>query len=183
MSAEAVIKRILTLRPHMTRDVIERLIEDERAKAAGLLTEEAAAHLVASNLGLGKPVEDNSLCHIPANDILALVDEIEALAQKLRNLGLQGFSLRGEKQTKAKGDAIELDLDVSGIQFYQKNKQPAGPGAKWGWTWAYEREGDYHDESKALVQALEQYGEVRVGNKMFTLGGRDGRLLNFKKVD
>ena len=47
-----IIKRILALKPNLTWEAVERLIEEERAKAEGLLTEEAAAHLVASNLGL-----------------------------------------------------------------------------------------------------------------------------------
>ena len=49
---EDIIKRILALKPNLTWEAVERLIEEERAKAEGLLTEEAAAHLVASNLGL-----------------------------------------------------------------------------------------------------------------------------------
>lgn len=48
---EDVIKRILTLKPNMTRETVLKLIDEERARAAGLLTEEAATHLVASNLG------------------------------------------------------------------------------------------------------------------------------------
>ena len=52
MSTENIIKRILTLKPNLTREAVQELIEKERAKAAGLLTEEAAAHLVASNLGI-----------------------------------------------------------------------------------------------------------------------------------
>jgi replication factor A1 len=51
-TVEDVIKKILVLKPSLTREVVERLIEEERAKAAGLLTDEAAAHLVASNLGV-----------------------------------------------------------------------------------------------------------------------------------
>ena len=35
-----------------TKEAVRRLIDEERVKAAGLLTEEAAGHLVASNLGL-----------------------------------------------------------------------------------------------------------------------------------
>ena len=47
MSAtEDVIKRILALKPTLTREAVERLIQEEKAKAAGLLTDEAAAHLV-----------------------------------------------------------------------------------------------------------------------------------------
>jgi len=53
MSAtEDVIKRILAIKPNLTREAVERLIQEEKAKAAGLLTDEAAAHLVASNLGM-----------------------------------------------------------------------------------------------------------------------------------
>ncbi len=53
MSAtEDVIKRILALKPNLNREVVERLIQEEKAKAAGLLTDEAATHLVASNLGM-----------------------------------------------------------------------------------------------------------------------------------
>lgn len=49
---EEIIKRILALRPQLKKEAVVSLIEEERAKTAGLLTEEAAAHLVASNLGL-----------------------------------------------------------------------------------------------------------------------------------
>ena len=51
-SKEDIIKRILALKPQLTREAVDRLIDEERGKAGGLLTEEAAAHLVASNLGL-----------------------------------------------------------------------------------------------------------------------------------
>jgi replication factor A1 len=51
-STEDVIKRILAVKPNLTREAVERLIQEEKAKAAGLLTDEAAAHMVASNLGM-----------------------------------------------------------------------------------------------------------------------------------
>ena len=52
MSIDDIIKRILRLKPNLTEVAVRQLIDEERAKAAGLLTEEAAAHLVASNLGI-----------------------------------------------------------------------------------------------------------------------------------
>lgn len=52
MSTEEIIKRILALKPNLTEEAVRQLIKEERAKAEGLLTEEAAAHLVASNLGI-----------------------------------------------------------------------------------------------------------------------------------
>ncbi|MGQ9680011.1 MAG: OB-fold nucleic acid binding domain-containing protein [Candidatus Bathyarchaeia archaeon] len=50
--SEEIIKRILALKPQLTREAVERLIEEEKMKAAGLLTDDAAAHFVASNLGI-----------------------------------------------------------------------------------------------------------------------------------
>ena len=47
-----IINKILAAKTDMTRNAIDTLIEAEKAKAAGLLTNEAAAHLVASNLGV-----------------------------------------------------------------------------------------------------------------------------------
>ena len=46
------INKILAAKPDMTRNAVTKLIEAEKAKAAGLLTDEAALHLVASNLGI-----------------------------------------------------------------------------------------------------------------------------------
>ena len=57
---EGKIQQILAMRPNLTKESVERLIDEERAKAAGLLTEEAAAHLVASNLGLDREIPDIS---------------------------------------------------------------------------------------------------------------------------
>ena len=102
--------------------------------------------------------------------------------------------LSGTFETKNKGtpsstdkevsenEAIKLDIDVSGIQFKQKAGILAGPYAKWGWSFAYQQNGAYQDESRNLVQAIEQYENVRVGNRVYTLGGREGNLLNFKEA-
>ena len=46
------INKILAAKPDMTRNAVTKLIEVEKTKAAGLLTDEAAAHLVASSLNI-----------------------------------------------------------------------------------------------------------------------------------
>ena len=58
-SVEDVVKRILALRPELTREAVQMMIEEEKSRSGGLLTEEAAAHIVASILGLqaGQRVE------------------------------------------------------------------------------------------------------------------------------
>ena len=80
-----------------------------------------------------------------------------------------------------RGDFPVLDIDVSQIEFYQKDRTIAGPYASWGWTHAYDY-GEYKEESRQLVQAIEQYGRVQVGEREYYFSGRDGKLLSFKKV-
>ncbi len=52
VTADDVINKILAAKPDMTKNAVLKLVEEEKAKAAGLLTDEAAVHLVASNLGV-----------------------------------------------------------------------------------------------------------------------------------
>jgi len=47
-----IVNKILAAKPDMTKNAVMKLIEAEKAKAAGLLTVEAAAYLVASDLGV-----------------------------------------------------------------------------------------------------------------------------------
>jgi len=49
---DAVIKQIQSQKPHLTEAAVRDLIKQENAKTAGLLTEEAAAHLVAASLDI-----------------------------------------------------------------------------------------------------------------------------------
>ncbi len=52
VTADDIINKILAAKPDMTKNAVLELVEKERAKAGGLLTEEAAAYLVASSLGV-----------------------------------------------------------------------------------------------------------------------------------
>jgi len=81
---ETMIEKILTLKPNLTREAVERLIDEERAKAAGLLTEEAAAHLVAANLGLDRaqqpliPAEIKPFPDMEKGDYVTVTGELTA---------------------------------------------------------------------------------------------------------
>lgn len=48
----AIIGKIMVAHPELTAQAVKKLIDEEVVKAAGLLTEEASAHIVASNLGV-----------------------------------------------------------------------------------------------------------------------------------
>jgi len=73
--------------------------------------------------------------------------------------------------------AMRLSIDVSGINWQRSNRAgggPAGTREGWAWSFAYTKDGGIRREIMQLVQALEQYGKVRVGKYEITLGGRDG---------
>lgn len=57
---DEVIRRILAIRPELTKEAVQMMIEEEKARSGGLLTEEAAAHIVASVLGLQAGQENRS---------------------------------------------------------------------------------------------------------------------------
>ena len=96
---EDIIKRILALRPTLTREAVERLIDEERAKAAGLLTEEAAAHLVASNLGLGGAGERIE-AKLRIGDLTSGLSDVSMTARVIHVFPASTFSRRDGREGK-----------------------------------------------------------------------------------
>ena len=98
-STEDIIKRILALKPRLTREAVERLIDEERAKAAGLLTEEAAAHLVASNLGLdgaGERIE----AKLRIGDLTSGLSDVSLTGRVIHVFSPRTFSRRDGREGK-----------------------------------------------------------------------------------
>jgi len=98
-SIEDIIKRILALRPNLTREAVDRLIDEERAKAAGLLTEEAAAHLVASNLGLdgaGERIE----AKLKIGDLTTGLSDVSLTARVIHVFPARTFTRRDGREGK-----------------------------------------------------------------------------------
>ena len=96
---EDIIKRILALKPNLTREAVERLIDEERAKAAGLLTEEAAAHLVASNLGLdgaGQRIE----AKLRIGDLTSGLSDVSVTARVIHIFPVNTFSRSDGREGK-----------------------------------------------------------------------------------
>lgn len=96
---EDIIKRILTLKPNLTREDVEKLIEEEKAEAAGLLTEEAAANLVASNLGItgaGEKIE----AKIMIGDITSGLNDVSLTGRVIHIFPSRTFDRKDGSQGK-----------------------------------------------------------------------------------
>ncbi|MGD2201601.1 MAG: OB-fold nucleic acid binding domain-containing protein [Candidatus Bathyarchaeota archaeon] len=98
-SVDDIIKRILALRPNLTKEAVERLIDEERGKAAGLLTEEAAVHLVASNLGLdgaGKKIE----AKVKIGDLTSGLSDVSLTGRVIHVFPAHTFTRRDGREGK-----------------------------------------------------------------------------------
>ena len=105
-----------------------------------------------------------------AEEYLKLLDEMTALEKRLRNLGKEGYKVDGmttkpsrpaSREKKEEEDAMEIDLDISGIEWKLSNRDgggPAGPDAGWCWAFSTTRDGGVRRECLQLVQACEMYG-------------------------
>jgi replication factor A1 len=96
---EDIIKRILSLKPNLTREAVKRLIDEERAKAADLLTEEAAAHMVASNMGIdgaGKKIETK----LVIGDLTSGLNDVSITGRVIHVFPSRTFSRRDGREGK-----------------------------------------------------------------------------------
>ena len=76
----------------------------------------------------------------------------------------------------------EPEIDIWAAEWKLKGGEPAPRDTSWAWAFAYTKDGDYVPETKPLVQYLEQYGSYEADGYAVTLGGRDKRLLQRKRI-
>jgi ssDNA-binding replication factor A large subunit len=96
---EDMIKRILALRPRLAREDVERRIKEEQEKAAGLLTEEAAAHLVASSLGL-EGVGERIEAKLRIGDLTSGLNDVSFTARVIHVFPAHTFSRKDGREGK-----------------------------------------------------------------------------------
>ncbi|MCW4013345.1 MAG: OB-fold nucleic acid binding domain-containing protein [Candidatus Bathyarchaeota archaeon] len=160
MSTEDIIKRILALKPNLTEEAVRELIEQERAKAAGLLTEEAAAHLVSSNLGIngaGERIE----AKLKIADLTAGLSDVSLTGRVIHIFPSRSF----DRDNNRKGKVLRLiigDKTGSVVVVFWDDKA------------------DHVEASKLkpgkIVRILHGYSRERRGNIEINIGNR-GQLF------
>ena len=162
MSTEEIIKRILALKPNITKEAVQKMIEEERAKAAGLLTAEAAAHLVASNLGIngaGERIE----AKLKIGDLTSNLSDVSLTGRVLHIFPSRSF----DRDSQRKGKVLRMIIgDKSGtvtVVFWDEKA-------------------DHVEASKlepgTIVRVLHGYSRERRGNIEVNMGNRGQLILN-----
>ncbi|MCK4701992.1 hypothetical protein KAT55_01405, partial [Candidatus Bathyarchaeota archaeon] len=156
MSTDDIIKRILRLKPNLTEVAVRQLIDEERAKAAGLLTEEAAAHLVASSLGIngaGEKIE----AKLKIGDLTAGLSDVSLTGRVIHVFPSHTF----DRDNQRKGKVLRLIM-----------------GDKTGTVTVvfWDEKADHVEASKLppskIIRILHGYSRERRGNIEVNMGNR-----------
>ena len=108
----------------------------------------------------------------------ALVGALEKHYPSFHNSILQEVA----RTLRIEPSPIEPDINLDGINWKTKEGKPATAEDGWAWAFAYTHEGEQMPETKELVEAIIKHGSVKTGGFEVKLGGRDGRLLNRKRI-
>ena len=162
MSTDEIIKRILALKPNLTKEAVYKMVEEERAKAAGLLTEEAAAHLVASNLGING-VGERIEARLKIGDLTANLSDVSLTGRIVYLFPSRTF----DRDNQRKGKVLRMILgDKSGtvtVVFWDEKA-------------------DHVEASKlepgTIVRVLHGYSRERRGVVEVNVGNRGQLILN-----
>ena len=160
MSTEDIIKRILVLKPTLTKEAVQQLIEQERAKAAGLLTEEAAAHLVASNLGInaGEKIE----AKLKIGDLTSGLSDVSLSGRVIHVFPSRTFDRDNQKKGKVLNLIIGDSTGTVTVVFWDEKADHV--------------EASKLDPDK-LVRVIHGYSRERRGNIEVNVGNRGNLIL------
>ncbi len=92
--AEEIIRRILSEREDLTREQLERLVEDKRAKYGKVLTREGALYLIASELGVPFLDSHNTFDAVKIGDLIPGLRKISTSGVVKRVGALTEFAKR-----------------------------------------------------------------------------------------
>ena len=104
--------------------------------------------------------------------LLKHIKEIETALNEIRRMSAMGAAPLSSPQ----------GIDLTQIDWRDRNSDEVDASEPWSWAFGYNQDGTYKDESETLVKAIERDGEVVMDGFEMTLGGRDKRLLNRKKL-
>lgn len=153
---DEVIKRILALKPQLNREAVAKLIDEERAKASGLLTEEAAAHLVAANLGLdgaGEQIE----AKLRIGDLTSGLGDVSLTGRVIHVFPSRSFARRDGREGKVLRMLIGDRTGTVAVVFWdEKADRVSASKVKPG----------------KIVRVLHGYTRKRQGEVEVNVGGR-----------
>ena len=92
MDLEQIVQRILLVRRDITRDEVLKLIYEKKRSAEGYFLDEVAAHIVASELGVDIPREEEHFkAEISVVDLVSGLNDVTLTARVIEVYPIQTF--------------------------------------------------------------------------------------------
>ena len=98
LSLEEIIKRILARRPEVTREAILQMLKEKREGAGRLLTDEGAAHMVASDLGVSVTNPSSFKTSLNVRDLIIGASDVSVSGRVALAYPSQSFQRRDGAQ-------------------------------------------------------------------------------------
>jgi len=111
-SISKILDLILSSRPDLTREDVERMIQSKKKGAGGLLTDEGAAHIVATELGIKLSDVEEPKTGIMIKDLVANLDNVSLTGRVLSVHPVRSFTRSDGSEGKVSSLLI---ADKSGL--------------------------------------------------------------------
>ena len=98
LSLEEIIKRILAQRPEVTQEAILQMLKEKRDGAGRLLTDEGAAHMIASDLGISVTNPSSFKTSLNVKDLIIGASDVSVSGRVVLAYPSQSFQRRDGAQ-------------------------------------------------------------------------------------
>ena len=109
---------------------------------------------------------------IDAEWLLNRIESAERAIADIRNVAAQGV----------KGRPTLSGININLLEWKIRGSKPAREDDDLAWAFSCDPDGYILDEARQLVEEIERLGKVEVAGYEISLGGRDNKLLNRKKL-
>ncbi|MEA2089968.1 MAG: OB-fold nucleic acid binding domain-containing protein [Thermoproteota archaeon] len=92
MNSEKIVQRILSSRPDLSHEEVLEKIKEKKTKAGGYFTDDAAARIVASELGVEIPEKKPKLLELSVKDLISGLNDITVTGRVVAVYPLRSFT-------------------------------------------------------------------------------------------
>lgn len=121
MQSQEIIERILSEKPNLKLDDIKKIIQRKMAEASGFLTEEGAAYVVASEMGINLP--EKARAQIRIKDLVSGLNNVTVAGYVLSTYPIQSFKYSNGETGKRSGFIMADKTGVINVVLWNEKAE------------------------------------------------------------
>jgi hypothetical protein len=121
--------------------------------------------------------------HLLREDLIPIYQVIQRIAQSLEEQPPNNKEkMEINDKTIDNQNAVLTVEDLSSIPWYIKGMKEAPADADFKFTFVKSKQGEFYECTKQLYRDITLYGSVKIGSYEYNIGGKNGNLINAKRV-